>query len=63
MGNIRLLSREKRKEVAVGSPTYYFYFVFNHLAGVNPPNILPFYDFAIIKVGALPEQVYLKSAL
>jgi len=63
MGKTRLLSNENRKDVAVGSPTYYFYFVFNHFAGVNPPNILPLSDLAIIRVGALPEQVYLNRAL
>jgi hypothetical protein len=58
-----LESNENRKEVPLGSPTYYFSFVFNHFAGVYPPKILPLSDLAIISVGAFPVQFYLKRAL
>lgn len=60
---MRLLSREKRKEEAVGSPTYYFSLVLSHFEGVNPPKTCPFSDLAIIKVFGQPAQVSLKSAL
>jgi hypothetical protein len=63
MGKTRLLSRENKKEVPVGSPTYYFSLVFSHLAGVYAPKILPFSDFANIRVGPFPAQVYLNRAL
>ena len=63
MGNTRLLLRENRKEVAVGSGTNYFYFVLSHLAGVYPPNTFPFSDFAIKRVGPFPTHTYLNRAL
>ena len=63
MGKTRLLSSENRKEVAVASPTYYFYLVFSHFTGVYPPKIFPLSDLAIIKVGDFPAQNYLNKAL
>jgi hypothetical protein len=57
------LSNENKNDCAVGSPTNYFYFVFNHLHGVYAPNTFPLSDLANNKVSPWPAQIYLNSEL